>query len=141
MHIYVKDIMQSEVTKVFSDVSVEEAESVMLKTNRRCVPVVDSRGKCYGVISYIDILRLKQNKEDLSRKLVSEMCSAEVQSVSPHSSVDDAMALMLQHGIHHVFVLLDGYIKGIISVMDIIQINRGMLFNPDEELRSHAPAY
>lgn len=137
MHIYVKDIMQSEVTKVHGDVSVEEAESLMLKTNRRCVPVVDSGGKCIGVISYIDILRLKYHKEDLTRKLVSEMCSVNVKSVSPHNSVDDAMHLMLEHGIHHVFVLLDGYIKGIISVMDIIQINRGMLFNPDEELLAH----
>ena len=140
MHIYVKDIMQSQVTVVAYDATVEDAENLMLKTNRRCVPVVDQKMKCYGTVSYIDILRLRSQKEDLSRKLVSEMCSHDYISVSPHNSVEDALELMLQHGIHHVFVLLEGQVKGIVSVMDIIQINKSMQFNPDADLELSASA-
>jgi len=55
--------------------------------------------------------------------------------------MEDAMELMLDHGIHHVFVLLDGSIKGIVSVMDIIQINKGVQFNPDAELAACAPGF
>lgn len=136
MHIYIKDIMQTAVTMVKADATVEEAETLMLKTNRRCVPVVDDLHHCLGVVSYIDILKLRSQKENLSRMLVSEMCSEQVRTVTPHNSVDDAMELMLEQGVHHVFVLQNGKMAGVVSVMDIIQINKGMLFNPDDELNA-----
>lgn len=138
MHIYIKDIMQKEVTVVQGDSTVEDAECLMLKHNRRCVPVVDELRKCIGIISYIDILKLRKDRQNLSRMLVSEMCSGAFLTVTPHNSVDDALELMLDQGVHHVFVLHNQTIAGVVSVMDIIQINKGMLFNPDTELAGRA---
>ena len=104
MQIYIKDIMQAEVTVVDADSTVEAAETLMLNTNRRCVPVVNQERKCKGIVSYIDILRLKREKANLSRTLVSEMCSRQFISVSPHSSMEDAMELMLDHEIGRAHV-------------------------------------
>ncbi len=134
MHIYIKDIMQSKVTMVQGDATVEEAEILMLKTNRRCVPVVNQEQKCLGIVSYIDILKLRRDRQNLSRILVSEMCSKNIKTVTPHCSMDDNMEMMLEQGVHHIFVLQDGRVKGIVSVMDMIQINKGVLFNPEEKL-------
>lgn len=139
MQVYIKDIMSEEVTTVQSDSSVEQSESIMLNTNRRCVPVIDNLGICVGVLSHSDILRLRNNKVDVSSTAVKDIMSRHVISVSPHCSVDDAMELMINNGIHHVLVIMSKRVVGIVSVIDIIQVDKARTFNPFADADSYVP--
>jgi len=139
MQIYIKDVMSAEVTTVQSDSTVGQSESTMLNTNRRCVPVIDNLGICVGVLSHSDILRLRNNKGDVSSTRVREIMSRHIVSVSPHCSVDDAMELMINKGIHHVLVIMSKRVVGIVSVIDIIQVDKARTFNPFADSESYVP--
>ncbi len=139
MQVHIKDIMSSEVTTVESDSSVEQCETIMLNTNRRCVPVVDDSGICVGVLSHSDILRVRNAKQDVAKVQVRDIMSRHIVSVSPHCSVDDAMELMIDNGIHHVLVVMNKRVTGIVSVIDIIQVDKARTFNPFADADSYVP--
>lgn len=139
MQVYIKDIMSSEVTTVPCDSTVEQCESTMLSTNRRCVPVIDSGGDCVGVLSHSDILRVRNAKRDVATVTVREIMSRSIISVSPHCSVDDAMELMIENGLHHVLVIRSKKVLGMVSVIDIIQVDKARTFNPFADSESYVP--
>ena len=138
--IYVKDIMQTEVTTVPSTSTVEQSETIMLNTYRPCVPVIDEQGDCVGVLSHDDILRIRNDKKDVSTTYVNQIMSRNIVSVGPRSSVDNTMQLMLDNGVHHILVLLDKKVCGIISVEDIIQVDETRTYNPFADAEPHATA-
>lgn len=139
MQVYIKDIMSAEVTTVLCDFSVEQAETKMLETNRRCVPVVDDLGNCVGVLSHRDILRVRNAKQDVSTTSVQDIMSRQVISISPHCSVDDAMELMIDNSTHHVLVIMNKQVEGIVSAIDIIQVDKARTFNPFASKDSYVP--
>ena len=141
MQIYVKDIMQTEVTTVPSTSTVEQSETIMLNTQRPCVPVIDEQGDCVGVLSHSDILRIRTAKKDVGTTSVQEIMSRNIISVGPRSSVDTTMQLMLDNGIHHILVILDKKVCGIVSVIDIIQIDKARTFNPFADPEPHATSH
>lgn len=130
MQIYVKDIMQTEVTTVPHTSTVEQSETIMLNTHRPCVPVIDEQGDCVGVLSHSDILRFRNSKKDVGATSVQDIMSRNIVSVGPRSSVDNTMQLMLDNGIHHILVILDKKVCGIVSVIDIIQVDKARTYNP-----------
>ena len=140
MQVHIKDIMSEEVTTIEADSSVEQCETMMINTNRRCVPVVDDSGICVGVLSHSDILRVRNSKQDVAKVQVMDIMSRHVISVSPHCSVDDCMELMIENGIHHVLVLTNKRVSGIVSVIDIIQVDKARTYNPFAEADSFVPA-
>ena len=140
MHVYIKDIMSEEVTTVLCDSSVEQTETTMLNTNRRCVPVIDDSGNCVGVLSHSDILRVRNAKKDVATTPVRDIMSRNIVSISPHCSVDDAMELMIDNGIHHILVIMNKKVKGIVSVIDIIQVDKARTFNPFADADTFVPA-
>lgn len=52
------------------------------------------------------------------------------------------MELMIDNGIHHVLVIMSKRVVGIVSVIDIIQIDKARIFNPfaDSDSDSYVPA-
>ncbi|MBL4582519.1 MAG: CBS domain-containing protein [Gammaproteobacteria bacterium] len=141
MQVFVKDIMQTEVTTVSCTSTVEQSETIMLNTYRPCVPVIDDQGDCVGVLSHSDILRIRNDKKDVSRTYVQEIMSRNVIAVGPRSSVDNTMQLMLDNGIHHILVLQDKKVCGIVSVTDIIQIDKARTYNPFADPEPHATTH
>ncbi|GJM12243.1 MAG: hypothetical protein DHS20C12_06460 [Pseudohongiella sp.] len=124
MSVFIKEIMSSEVTTIPYDSIVENAECTMLTTNRRCVPVIEESGNCVGVLSHSDILSARSAKIDVSTILVEDIMSKNIMSVSPHCSIGDAMELMIDHGMHHVLVIMCDKVIGIVSVIDIIKASK-----------------
>ena len=49
------------------------------------------------------------------------------------------MQLMLDKGIHHVLVIMDRKVRGIVSIIDLIQVDKARTFNPFAEPESVAP--
>jgi len=141
VQVFVKDIMQTEVTTVSCTSTVEQSETIMLNTYRPCVPVIDDQGDCVGVLSHSDILRIRNDKKDVSRTYVQEIMSRNVIAVGPRSSVDNTMQLMLDNGIHHILVLQDKKVCGIVSVTDIIQIDKARTYNPFADPEPHATTH
>lgn len=139
MQIFIKDIMQTEVDSVPLAATVEQSETIMLNTSRRCVPVVDENGNCVGVLSHSDLLRVRNDKKDVALTAVSDIMSRDIICVNPQSSVDNTAQLMLDKGIHHVLVIMDRKVRGIVSIIDLIQVDKARTFNLFAEPESVAP--
>ncbi|HEX3982648.1 MAG TPA: CBS domain-containing protein [Acidisoma sp.] len=85
-------------------------------------PVVDELGAIAGMLSERDIMRfvgefggeiLHKTAEDLMTKLVAHC--------SPDDTILDAMQLMTSRRCRHLPVLVDGTLKGLISIGDVVK--------------------
>lgn len=132
MYKYVSEIMSKNVTMVSVDSTVDQAEQRMLKHKRRCVPVVDDKRKVFGVLSYSDILKQRHNQVNLKTINVWEICTHNVFSVLPEATIEAAIEVMVQNGVHHILVLQDKKVEGIVSVLDIMQLYRKRLDEADK---------
>lgn len=61
------DLMSHEVVLLLETMPLREAASLLLKNQIGGAPVVDSRGKCVGVLSTVDFLRLAVKRTDATR--------------------------------------------------------------------------
>ncbi len=122
MNCLVSDIMSTNVSVVDADISVEEAEHTLNKLNFSCIPVVDINGKCFGVITAKDILQLHGDNTNLKAQRTWEVCTPLVHTLSPSSTVSEAINLMRKQNIHHVIVTEHEKVVGILSVFDVIVV-------------------
>ena len=127
---YVSEIMSRDLTMVSVDTNVERAEQQMLKRNRRCVPVVDDQRNIFGVLGYSDIVKHRQNQGNLRSTAVWEICSHIVFSVTLMATLETVVDVMVENSVHHVLVL-EGKVRGIVSIMDLLQLYRSKLVSPD----------
>ena len=132
--------MSRDLTMVSVDTSVERAEQQMLKRNRRCVPVVDDQRHIFGELGYSDIVKHRQNQGNLRSTPVWEICSHIVFSVTPMATLETVVDVMVENSVHHVLVL-EGKVRGIVSIMDLLQLYRSKLVSPDarEEATADSP--
>jgi CBS domain-containing membrane protein len=124
----VRDAMAQQVVTVSMDQSLEEVAAIFLAKEISSAPVVDTHGKCTGVLSSVDFLkaqskasRLKPAAQSSGASLVSKFMSPNVASIGPDELLLRAAHVMCARHIHRLPVLgPEGKIEGVISTMDIV---------------------
>jgi CBS domain-containing protein len=80
-----------------------------------------------GIVSERDVVRAMAADPDAGRsggvrpKSVSAIMSANVVTIGPDDTVDDAMAMMTERRFRHLPVSVDGKLVGIVSIGDIVK--------------------
>ena len=114
-------IMCASLVTVDMQDTVLRVEEVLNQHNLSSVPVVDrERGDCFGIISLKDVAHFRSAKRNPSAVLAWEMCTYKPLAASPQASIEDVARLMVEHRIHHVVVVQDGVLKGLVSSLDVI---------------------
>jgi signal-transduction protein with cAMP-binding, CBS, and nucleotidyltransferase domain len=72
-----------------------------------------------GVITEADITQAVADGCDLEQVRISDRLARGMVHVAPGTPVDDAARLMLEMGVHHLLVVDDGGLVGIIDMMDV----------------------
>jgi CBS domain-containing protein len=121
MNITVENIMTEIVVCAESDYSVQELMQIMDKENIHCIPVIDKKGHCIGVVSGADLMRWHKIRKRSNDVYAHEILSHPVITVSPEVSLQDAANLMVLNNIHHLVVLNKQELIGIVSVMDVLK--------------------
>ncbi len=67
------DIMQRDVIVVYDDDTMQQAMSLITENHVTGLPVVDSNGKCVGVITATDILNYEQDHSEFMSEANDEM--------------------------------------------------------------------
>ncbi|MEZ4598660.1 MAG: CBS domain-containing protein [Syntrophotaleaceae bacterium] len=141
-----KDIMTREVHTVTPETSVEELARLFLATGVNAMPVVDSKGRLFGIITETDLIardqplhlptvislfdwviylesedRFRQQVEKLTAQKVGEICTHEVTTVSPEATVQEIAALMVEKGVHLIPVVENEQVVGVVARVDIIR--------------------
>lgn len=129
-----KDIMTAHVVTLRPQDTIHFALLIMAEKGLTAIPVVDSNGKCVGMISQRDVITLVRENDardqqhadsvplrHLTDSLVTEVMSAKLVSIGPTDAVPEIAGRLLASGIHHLPVLNEaGELLGIVSTMDIL---------------------
>jgi CBS domain-containing protein len=100
--------------------TVFEAIELLARKNIGALPVVEE-GRLVGIFSERDYTRkvALEGKTSHSTK-VSDILTANVATVTPQDSVEDAMRLMTEKHIRHLPVMENGKMVGLVSIGDMV---------------------
>lgn len=84
--------------------------------------VRDAAGALLGIISERDIVRGMANQGQGTTQLAAErLMTRDLVTITPHTSVVEAMELMTRRRIRHLPVLEDGGLVGLVSIGDLVK--------------------
>jgi CBS domain-containing protein len=116
------DVMTVAVMSLRLDATFGDAVSLMAANQVRHSVVVDENGRIKGVISDRDVLRALARTTDWKSKPVSDIMTPEPFVVQPHTSVTDALGLLLEKRINCLPVVeADGKVCGILTSTDLLR--------------------
>jgi len=122
-----------EICSVAPGATVYEAVALMAAKGVAAVLVI-SEGALVGIISARDYGRKVILKDKSSRDVrVQDIMTSSLITVTPQTTVLDAMATMSRHHIRHLPVLEDGRLAGVISMGDLVsEVISGQAFAIDQ---------
>jgi len=117
--------------------TVYQALEIMAEKDIGAVLVMEGK-QLIGIFSERDyarrcILKNRRSKETLVRDLMT----ANVITITPATTIDEAMELMSKHHIRHLPVLEDGKVVGVVSIGDIVKA----VIENQQHLISHLENY
>jgi len=113
----VSEIMSTPVIITAKTNKVNAVRNLLDRKNVHAIPVLDSDGKIEGIVSSIDIAK-EHNENEIVGNIMSEM----VHVILPTSRVVDAAKMLFKHKVHHLVVMEEGVVVGMISSMDIVRV-------------------
>jgi CBS domain-containing protein len=122
-----------EICSIAPGATVYDAIALMASKDMAAVLVI-SQGKLVGIISARDYARKVILTGKSSKDVrVQEVMTASLVTVTPETTVLDAMALMTRHHIRHLPVLKEGKLDGVISMGDLVsEVISGQAFTIDQ---------
>jgi CBS domain-containing protein len=131
-----------EICAIAPGATVYDAIALMAANSVAAVLVI-SEGALVGIISARDYGRKVILKGKSSKDVrVEEIMTTSLVTVSPDTTVLDAMAIMTRHHIRHLPVLEDGKLNGVVSMGDLVgEVISGQAFTIDQLQRyvGHIP--
>lgn len=120
----VSEVMRSPVVTVAPERPLREAAGLLLEEQVGSLPVVGGE-RLVGILTDTDLLReFRMECDDHPDgpghcETVEHHMQHEVVSLGPGDTVEDAIGLCLAHGFHHVPVVEDGTLLGLVSDRDL----------------------
>lgn len=113
-------IMSIKVATIRSALLLKDALKKMVKRNIGCVVVVD-RGKPVGIVTERDISRQVAKGPKTLGIQVKRVMSSPLISVTPTTRNQEAMEMMLKHGIRRLPIMDRGRLVGIVTDRDLLR--------------------
>jgi len=128
---YISRYMIKEPLTVTPEMSLPEARRLLTENNFRHLPVVDREGQLVGMISDRDLRSaypssmLSESErllvyEQVAKAVVADIMSTDCISLTPESTLDDALLLFDRERMGALPVLDDGRVVGILSSRDLL---------------------
>jgi CBS domain-containing protein len=146
-----RDIMTKNVITVSPETSVEDLGRLFIEKNISGVPVVQSDGSLYGIVTENDLISKERpfhiptivrifdafisidGDEKVEREIikmaaavVDHICTREVVTVGEDATIQDIAGVMADKKAHILPVLRDGRLVGIIGKKDMIRAIAGL---------------
>jgi CBS domain-containing protein len=113
-----------EIITIQPDKLIREALAVLAEYNIGVLVVVDEAGKLVGILSERDIVRQGAQDENLFGRSVSEVMTRQVVTGVPQDDIAQVMHTMTERRFRHLPILKDDQLIGIISIGDIVKVQR-----------------
>ena len=115
----IRDVMTTSPHTVRADATLEDAAREMKGDDIGAV-LVEENGSVAGILTDRDIVvRAIAEGRDPSSTKVSEVASSDVKTLTPDSSVEDAIKIVREQHVRRIPVVEDGRPAGIVSIGDL----------------------
>ena len=114
----VADLMTTRVVSTSPDDSVTEAAAAMARHRAGSALILQGRFLA-GILTERDVLRAAASGSDLTTSPVSAWMTKDPEHASPDTTAEDAIQLMLLHGLRHLPVLEGREVRGVVSLRDL----------------------
>jgi CBS domain-containing protein len=121
-----RDLMLKDVVTAHGDISVREAIELLFKRHIGSTVVVDDMGKCIGIFTERDAIRVVAQNVSLDAALEKAMTKNPF-TVNEDSTFEEAKSIIKLHKIRHLPVTSsEGKLVGLISVRNILDELNGL---------------
>ncbi len=127
MNIKIKDLMVHQVVTTQPHKSVGHVKEIMKKNKIKSVPIVSSDNDLEGIVTATDLL----GKDDLTP--VSKVMVTDLYTIPAYADVSLAARMMRKRKIHHLLVVDEKKLAGVISSFDLLTLvedKRFVMKNP-----------
>lgn len=148
MQSLVSEVMATRVARVRPETPLEQVEELLRERGVNAVPVVDDQDHVLGVVSAMDLTLERKRGSRVPAALLECMArhpaggkgarttavdrmSSPVVSVTPEVSLRTAARLLQVHGIHHLPVVANGKLVGMVTRRDLL----AAFMRTDEQVR------
>lgn len=116
--VFVGSLMSSPVHTVGAGTSLRTAGRTMLEHGIGSVVVVDD-DRLEGILTATDFVRIVAEGDSDPEATVAAAMSTDVVTASASDSVQNVADLMLEHGFHHVPVVDEDAVIGVVTTTDL----------------------
>ncbi|HEY2278255.1 MAG TPA: CBS domain-containing protein [Streptosporangiaceae bacterium] len=121
----ISDVLRVKGTKVITvtpETKVRGLLQVLADQGIGAVVVSVDGASVDGIVSERDVVRgFAQRGAAVMSEPVTEIYTAQVRTVAPETSLDDVMRLMTEHRMRHAPVVVDGALRGLVSIGDVVK--------------------
>lgn len=117
---HARNLMKTPVRSVTEEATLGDVARTIATTDGGGVPVIDREQRVLGFISEVDVMGalLRGVPEDA---LVPSLMTTPVITVNEFDTLDSVMDLLRRHRIHHLPVLREERLVGLITPADVIR--------------------
>ena len=117
----ISTLIKGDIISVDTDATIAEVAHLLRNHNVTYVPVVESDGQIFGIITARDMIHFHSSGRSSKAVRAWEICTHKTIEVSPDKPVHAVALLMVEHHIHHVLVSEGGILRGVISSFDLVE--------------------
>lgn len=130
-------VMSTPPITVDHEQSVREAAQAM-RENRVGSLLVLKQGEMAGIMTEGDIVhKVVAAGASPAETTAGEIMSEPVITIEPAAALDDAIERMMEHGVKHLVVALEGDVRGVVTVTDIAYAQPDLARQARDHLRTH----
>jgi len=125
MRIQVKGFMSKSIITAEAEISVGEVRTLMEQEQIHAIPILGlTEESIYletalqGIITATDLCRVLDDNIPVKEVLIPSL----VHVINKNTSAKSAAKMMLKHNVHHLVVMEDGKIIGMISSLDFVKL-------------------
>ena len=112
----------AQVVTVTPDTTVRRLLAVLAEHRIGAVVVSHDGTTVDGIASERDIVRaFGERGAVVMSELVTAICTTEVHTVTPETSLEEVMRMMTERRVRHAPVVVDGGLRGIVSIGDVVK--------------------
>ena len=112
----------TQVVTVTPDTTVRRLLAVLTEHRIGAVVVSHDGTAVDGITSERDIVRaFGEQGPAVMSELVTAICTAEVHTITPATSLEDVMRMMTERRVRHAPVVVDGGLRGIVSIGNVVK--------------------
>jgi CBS domain-containing protein len=120
MSVLVKDFMKSPVSTCVLQSDVGKVRDLMRQKGFSAVPIVEIKGEqilIRGIVTNTDLMGAFDDNV-----AIEQVMTYGVYVIDPEATAQEAAKLMLHHKIHHLLVIEETRIVGMLSSMDFVRL-------------------